>query len=212
MKLTYKKGKQDKIHISVDGEYSFTVDETYFLSMGIYNGKEVDSDELEEIRETVSVRRAYNYAVNLLSRRDHSVKELMNKLSQKGYSDGAEEAIEKLKKGGYVSDERFARLYVRELQTFKKYGKRRIEQELYRKGIDREIISEVLEETDFDGSELVSLIGKKYGRYLGDEKGIAKTVNGLLRMGYSYSEIRDALKEISENDTGDGSLCSPDEY
>ena len=41
MKLTYKKGKQDKIHISVDGEYSFTVDETYFLSMVIYNGKEV---------------------------------------------------------------------------------------------------------------------------------------------------------------------------
>lgn len=199
MKLTFKKGKQDKIHISVDGEYSFTVDETYFLSMGIYNGKEVDSDELEEIRETVNVRRAYNYAVSLLSRRDHSEKELMNKLSLKGYSDGAEKAIDKLRAGGYVSDERFARLYVRELQTFKKYGKRRIEQELYRKGIDREIIREVLDETDFDESELVSLIKRKYGRYLSDEKGVAKTINGLLRMGYCYSEIRSALKEINEN-------------
>ena len=199
MKLTYKKGKQDKIHISVDGEYSFTVDETYFLSMGIWNGKDVDSDELEEIKQTVSVRRAYNYAVNLLSRRDHSERELMTKLTQKGYSDGAEEAIRKLRDGGYVSDERFARLYVRELQTFKKYGKRRIEQELYRKGVDREIISEVLEETDFDESDLVSLIERKYGRYLGDEKGIAKTINGLLRMGYSYGEIRNALREINEN-------------
>ena len=199
MKLTYKKGKQDKIHISVDGEYCFTVDETYFLSMGIWNGKEVDEDELEEIRETVNIRRAYNYAVNLLSRRDHSERELMTKLTQKGYSDGAEEAIRKLRDGGYVSDERFARLYVRELQTFKKYGKRRIEQELYRKGVDREIIREVLEETDFDGSDLVSLIERKYGRYLGDEKGIAKTINGLLRMGYSYGEIRDALREINEN-------------
>ena len=199
MKLTYKKGKQDKIHISVDGEYNFTVDETYFLSMGIWNGKEVDEDELEEIRQTVSVRRAYNYAVSLLSRRDHSEKELMNKLTQKGYTHGAEEAIAKLRDGGYVSDERFARLYVRELQTFKKYGKRRIEQELFRKGIDREIIREVLEETDFDESDLVNLIERKYGRYLGDEKGIAKTVNGLLRMGYSYGEIRDALKTINEN-------------
>ena len=86
MKLTYKKGKQDKIHISVDGEYSFTVDEAYFLSMGIYNGKEVESDELEEIKQIVSVRRAYNYAVTLLSRRDHSERELMTKLSQKGYT------------------------------------------------------------------------------------------------------------------------------
>ena len=199
MKLSYKKGKQDKIHISVDGEYSFTVDETYFLSMGIWNGKEVDEEELEEIKQTVSIRRAYNYAVNLLSRRDHSERELMTKLSQKGYSGGAEEAIRKLRDSGYVSDERFARLYVRELQTFKKYGKRRIEQELYRKGVDREIISQVLEETDFDESELVSLIERKYGRYLSDEKGVAKTINGLLRMGYSYGEIRSALKEINEN-------------
>ena len=199
MKLTYKKGKQDKIHISVDGEYSFTVDETYFLSMGIYNGKEVDSSEVNEIIETVNIRRAYNYAVSLLSRRDHSERELMTKLTQKGYTQGAEEAIAKLRDGGYVSDERFARLYVRELQTFKKYGKRRIEQELYRKGIDREIIREVLDETDFDEDELVTLINKKYGRYLADEKGVAKTINGLLRMGYSYGEIRDALKTINEN-------------
>lgn len=199
MKLTYKKGKQDKIHISVDGEYSFTVDEAYFLSMGIYNGKEVDSSELNEIIETVNIRRAYNYAVSLLSRRDHSERELMTKLTQKGYTNGAEEAIEKLKDGGYVSDERFARLYVRELQTFKKYGKRRIEQELYRKGIDRDIIRVILDETDFDEGELVALIERKYARYLSDEKGIQKTVNSLLRMGYSYGEIRDALRTINEN-------------
>ena len=199
MVLTYKKGKQDKIHISVDGEYSFTVDEAYFLSMGIYNGKEVDCDELNEITETVRVRRAYNYAVDLLSRRDHSVKELKEKLSLKGYNNGADEAIEKLRAGGYVDDERFARLYVRELRTLKKYGRRRIEQELYRKGIDRNIVREVLDETQFDESELVSLISRKYSRYLSDEKGINKTVNALLRMGYSYGEIRSALKTINEN-------------
>jgi regulatory protein len=167
--------------------------------MGIYNGKEVDSDELREIRETVNVRRAYNYAVTLLSRRDHSIRELTEKLHRKGYTQGAEEAIEKLTAGGYVSDERFARLCVRELRTLKKYGKRRIEQELYRKGVDRDIISEVLEETDFEESELVALIERKYSRYLGDEKGIQKTVNSLLRMGYSYGEIRDALKTVNEN-------------
>ncbi len=198
MKLTYKKGKQDKIHISVDGEYSFTVDEAYFLSLGIYNGKEVDEDELRELRETVNVRRAYNYAVSLLARRDHSEKELRDKLSLKGYSQGADEAIEKLKVGGYVSDERFARLFARELQHLKKYGKKRIEQELFRKGIDRDIIREVLEEAEFDTGELAELIRRKYSRYLSDEKGVHKTVNALLRMGYTYSEIRDALRLIIE--------------
>ena len=199
MKLTYKKGKQDKIHISVDGEYSFTVDEAYFLSMGIYNGKEIDDDELIELRDTVNIRRAYNYAVSLLARRDHSEKELKDKLSLKGYREGTEEAIEKLKSVGYVSDERFARLYVRELRCLKKYGRRRIEQELFRKGIDRELINEALDEAEFDSDELVELIQRKYGRYLSDEKGIQKTVNGLLRMGYTYGEIRDALRTINEN-------------
>ena len=71
--------------------------------------------------------------------------------------------------------------------------------ELYRKGVDREIIREVLDETDFEQDDLVSLIERKYGRYLGDEKGLQKTINGLLRMGYSYGEIRDALKVINEN-------------
>lgn len=199
MKLTYKKGKQDKIHISVDGEYSFTVDEAYFLSMGIYNGKEVESDELQEIIENVSVRRAYNYAVSLLARRDHGEKELKDKLTLKGYGKGAEGVISKLKEAGYVDDERFARLFAAELRNLKRYGKKRIEQELYRKGVDRDIIREVLEETQFDESELVSLIERKFGRYLGDEKGIHKTVNALLRMGYSYGEIRDALRKINEN-------------
>ncbi len=206
MKLTYKKGKQDKIHISVDGEYSFTVDEAYFLSLGIYSGKEIDSDELEELRQTVAIRRAYNYAVSLLARRDHSEKELKDKLLLKGYKEGADEAIEKLRNGGYVSDEHFARLYTRELQTLKKYGKRRIEQELYRKGIDRDIIREVLDETEFEESELVSLIERKYSRYLGDEKGVQKTVNALLRMGYSYGEIRDALRHIGENTETEGEV------
>ena len=55
MKLTYKKGKQDKIHISVDGEYCFTVDETYFLSMGIYSGKEVNDEYAHLLKKKVVI-------------------------------------------------------------------------------------------------------------------------------------------------------------
>lgn len=199
MVITYKKGKQDKIHISVDGEYSFTVDEAYFATLGLWNGKQISEDEHEELRETVNIRRAYNYAVCLLARRDHSEKELMKKLSLKGYTFGAQQAVDKLKKAGYIDDERFARLYVKELQNLKKYGKKRIEQELYRKGIDREIIYCVLEETEFPESGLIALIERKYMRYLSNEKGVQKTINALVRLGYSYGEIRDALKQINEN-------------
>lgn len=200
MKLNFKEGKGDKIHVLVDGEYYFTVDKAYFAVMGIYQGKEVSRDELAALGESAEKRRAYNCAVGYLSRRDHSAKELLLKLRQKGYGESAEYAVERLRSEGYVDDERFARMYVRELISIKKYGKRRIEQELYRKGVDREIISLVLEEAHFDESDLCALINRKYLRYLSDEKGIKKTVASLMRMGYSFGEIRSALGRIAEDE------------
>ncbi len=200
MKLNFKEGKGDKIHVLVDGEYYFTVDKAYFAVMGIYQGKEVSRDELAALGESAEKRRAYNCAVGYLSRRDHSAKELLLKLRQKGYGESAEYAVERLRSEGYVDDERFARMYVRELISIKKYGKRRIEQELYRKGVDRETISLVLEEAHFDESDLCALINRKYLRYLSDEKGIKKTVASLMRMGYSFGEIRSALGRIAEDE------------
>ncbi|MBQ7118565.1 MAG: regulatory protein RecX [Clostridia bacterium] len=200
MKLNFKEGKGDKIHVLVDGEYYFTVDRNYFALMGIYQGKEADRDELALLGEMAEKRRAYNCAVGYLSRRDHSAKELLLKLRQKGYKESAEFAVEKLKDEGYIDDERFARMYVRELISVKKYGRRRIEQELYRKGVDRETVSLVLEETDFNDNELCTLIKRKYLRYLSDEKGVKKTVASLMRMGYSFSEIKSALSMIGEEE------------
>ncbi len=197
MVLTYKKGKGDKIHISIDNEYFMTVDEMYFCSLYLENGQEITRKELLNLKNQIEIRRAYNYAVSLLSRRDHSEKELRTKLKAKGFSQGAEQAIEKLKLSGYVDDERFAALYVRELINLKAFGKKRIEQELYKKGISRDIIREALESTELPEDRLTDIIHRKYMRYLNDEKGLKKTVNSLLRLGYSYSEIRCALEEIN---------------
>lgn len=52
---------------------------------------------------------------------------------------------------------------------------------------------------EFSNEDLVALIERKYMRYLSDEKGINKTINALVRLGYSYREIKDALKIVSEN-------------
>lgn len=197
MILTYKKGKGDKIHILVDGEYFTTVDEIYFGSLYLKNGQEIDSEQLCKLKGVTDVRRAYNYAVSLLSRRDHSYAELLRKLTAKGFKNGAQEALMRLQAQGYIDDERFAQMYVSELITFKNYGKHRIEQELYKKGIDRSIIKEAVENAEFPDDRLTDIIKRKYIRYLSDEKGVHKTVNALLRLGYSYGDIRDALSEIN---------------
>lgn len=201
MKLTYKKGKGDKIHISIDGEYALTVDEMYFASLYLTDGQEIDEEEYAALVERVNVRRAYNCAVSLLSRRDHSKKELFTKLKEKGYSKGAQAAIERLEAGGYVDDERFCRLYAAELVRLKGYGKRRVEQELYRKGIDRDTVYNVLEEISFDNDALIDIIKRRYLDKMTDEKGRQRAFNALMRLGYSYGEIRDALRDIDEEIT-----------
>lgn len=198
MKLNFKKGKGDKIHISIDGEYRFTVDEMYFASLYLKDGQEISDVEYSELESTVNTRRAYNCAVSLLSRRDHSERELLRKLNEKGFSKGAQEAVDKLKISGYVDDERFCRVYSGELIRLKGYGRRRVEQELFLKGVSREIIKTVLEEFSFDSENLINIIKRKYLSKMNDEKGKKRVVNTLMRLGYSYGEIRDALKEIDE--------------
>lgn len=207
MKLNFKEGRANKIHIYVDCEYRMTVDRDFIMSSNYYENCEISDEELAELEAQVSSRRAFNKAVDLLSRRDHASGELLVKLRQKGYSDGAEQAIEKLTEYGYIDDLRFAQNYCAELQRLKGFGKRRIEQELYRKGVSSDIISQVTDSIESDSDEIADILEKKYGRFLDTEKGVTKAVNGLIRMGYSYSEIKAALEIVeyrTDSNSSDG--------
>lgn len=203
MKINFKQGKGNKLHIMVDGEYFMTSNNDFVALSGIKDGSEITEEELADFQESVNSNRAFNKAADLLSRRDHSSKELLQKLRQKGYSEGAEEAIERLSDLGYIDDRRFAERYADELRRIKKFGKRRIWDELYRKGIDGEIIDEIVSEIEFDNDELVSIIERKYMRNLGDEKGVRKTIAALTRMGYSFGEIKEALNAVTTEDVAE---------
>lgn len=199
MILTYDKGRKDKIHISVDGEYVMTVDEMFWYSLGIPNKYEIDEEELAELKCSVNSRRAYNKAIDLISRREHSRKEIITKLSQRGYGEVAESIADKLEERGYLDDERFAEMYANELKSRRGFGKRRISQELYIKGIDRDIISIVLEGMEENPEEeILDIIARKYPRILEDEKIKNRAMNGLLRLGYGNYDIRQAVRTWEE--------------
>ncbi len=196
MILTYEKGRKDKIHVSIDGEYTMTVDAVYWYSLAIPNKYEIDSEELAELKSSVNSRRAYNKAIDLISRREHSRKEIITKLSQRGYGEVADEVADRLEEKGYLDDERFANMYAQELKSRRSFGKRRISQELYMKGIDRDIIYDVLENLEESPQEeIIDILSRKYPHCLEDEKNKARAVNGLIRLGYSSYDIRSAIRE-----------------
>lgn len=197
--LTLQPGKNNKVHLLLDGEYAMTADSDFVAFSGLHNNMILDDEALTDLQGKVNARRAFNKASDLLALRDHSEKELLQKLRQKGFADGAEEAMEKLKSYGYLDDSRFALRFAQELQRVKHYGKKRIEQELYRKGVSRDVVSDTLEQLSFDEDALTALIERRYLRQLDTEKGVQKTVAALQRMGYSFGEIRDALRKVQED-------------
>ena len=204
MLLTYEKGKKDKIHISIDGEYRLTVDAVFWYGLGIKNKTEIDEEAFEELAESIMSRRAYNKAIDLISRREHSRKELIEKLNQRGYQAVSDSVADRLQEKGYLDDERFAVMYANELKSRKSMGKKRIKQELMRKGIDRDIIESVIENIDEDPTgEIIDIIKRKYPKYDLDDKNRTRAINGLIRLGYSFSDIKKALVEIDNKEVFD---------
>ena len=197
--LTLQPGKGNKVHLLLEGQYAMTVDSDFVAFSGLYDNMILNDEALTDLQGKVNARRAFNKASDLLATRDHSEKELLQKLRQKGFAAGAEEALEKLKSYGYLDDSRFALRFAQELQRVKHYGKKRIEQELFRKGVSREIVSDTLEQLNFDEDALTALIERKYLRQLDTEQGVQKTIAALQRLGYSFSEIRAALQKVQED-------------
>ena len=205
MKITAKGGRKDKIHIYIDGEYRLTVDEIFWFSCGYISGDEIDEEELTAFEEAAGSRRAFNSALNSLDYRDHSEKEIRAKLMRKHGAEYVDEAVEKLIELDLINDRRYAENYARELFEHKKFGKIRIKSELIAKGIASDIASETVnslfEDEEPDNIQrIVDIIEKKYYNRMNDEVGRKKVFSALQRMGYSFSDIREAMSEFSDDE------------
>lgn len=205
MKITAKGGRKDKIHIYIDGEYKLTVDEIFWFSCGYISGDEIDEEELTAFEEAAGSRRAFNSALNSLDYRDHSEKEIRAKLMRKHGAEYVDEAVEKLIELDLINDRRYAENYARELFEHKKFGKIRIKSELIAKGIASDIASETVnslfEDEEPDNIQrIVDIIEKKYYNRMNDEVGRKKVFSALQRMGYNFSDIREAMSEFSDDE------------
>ena len=117
-------------------------------------------------------------------------------LSRADGAAAAAAAVERVKQLGYLDDSRYARALVSELSERKGMSERGILQELLRRGVDRETAEEALKETELDEcGKIEMLLNGKYHSRLADEKGRRQVFNALLRLGYSYSQVRGAMKE-----------------
>ena len=144
---------------------------------------------------------AKQQALKILERRDVSRKMLLDKLTEKGISNtDAEEVADWLCGLGVVNDERFAGLVVRHYAA-KGYGKRRICDELYRRGIDREFWDGALAELPETNDAVDRLLSVRLRGAVSPEA-LQRAQSYLLRRGYSWDEVCAATERyLSGKDT-----------
>ena len=197
MKITAKRGGVNKIHISVDGEYLLTVDEEFWYTCDCASKDEIDDGELDAFKEAASRRCAFNKALDLVARREHGEKELLQKLRRDFDPEAAESAVERLKELGLADDARFAERLAEELLERKGMSPKGIKFELLRRGISNEIANNVTQALDIEPvSRIIILLETKYGDWQRDQRSTERTFKALSRLGYDYRDIRKAMSEF----------------
>ena len=133
-------------------------------------------------------------AMALLALRPLSEAELRKKLTEKGFeADNIEQVIALCLDYGCVDDEQYAAMLARQYRA-KGYGPRRLRAELTRRGVAREIIDRTALPADEDDDTLDRLVAARLrGRDCGDPKQLKKTADALLRRGWSWTEVREAI-------------------
>lgn len=199
----------DRVNISVDGKYRFSLDIFQLTELGIKVGKEYTEEELTEIEQESQFGKLYARALEYCLMRPHSAREVRDYLWRKtretrtrnrktgeiktreGVSqESAERTFNRLVERGYINDETFARWWVENRNQRRGSSLRKLQSELQAKGVDRSIIDKVVGESlRNDDEELAKVIAKRAGRYKDEQKLIAY----LARQGFAYDDIKRAL-------------------
>ena len=131
----------------------------------------------------------------MLSRREHSVAEARRKLLDYGYrSEEVEGALEKALSSRFLDDERFTRAFIAERKR-RGWGRRKIELELSRRGIDAEASRALSEEPFEEEDELGRARAVLARRPLPEGDAYARLVRRLMGKGFSYSVASQAARD-----------------
>jgi len=165
--------RKNRFNVEIDGEFAFGVNEALLARENLYKGKELSFEEAELLKQAAGEEKLYEKALNFLSYRPRSEREVVQYLKRKILKSTSnsnsnskpnttsniehptsnvqetqiiESAINRLKKEGYIDDKLFARWWMEQrLQAKVPRGVRLIKSELYAKGVSRDVVDEVID-------------------------------------------------------------------
>ena len=148
----------------------------------------------------------YNRALDLLSARPYTVRQLRRKLIQKEVpADEADAVIERLIGAGLLDDERYALAYARSKLVGQGSSARRISQDLARKGVSTELSKQAIEQVvideEIDTRAVIERVARKKLASMGDLEPVVlrrRLFAFLARRGYEMDEIREVVAAVGK--------------
>lgn len=199
-KIGRQKNNKERYNIYVNENYAFAVDEGTLIKFGLQKGNILEQHEIDDIVYEDEIAKAFSKALSFLSFQMRSEHEVRQKLLQAEYGAAVvEEAIRKLERLGFLNDESYSKALVETRKRTAKKGPAAIRQDLMKKGIDKSLQEQVLE--DFSHREQVEIASELAAKQIRASAGKTPTQvkqkiqDLLLRKGYSYSVVREVLEQ-----------------
>ncbi|OGL36661.1 hypothetical protein A3E49_01290 [Candidatus Saccharibacteria bacterium RIFCSPHIGHO2_12_FULL_49_19] len=184
----------ERVSVFVDGKYEFSLSLDELLQQKLKNGDELTKADVKRLKKVSTDGKLKLRAMEWLLNRPHSTREFRDYLyRKKAEPELIESFIKDFSKRGYLDDRKFGLWFI-DLQTRRSKSNRAIRSKLFIKGLDRELVDELMaDQNDDELKRLKKLVAKKRqsARYKNDELKLAKY---LTSQGFGYSQVRDALK------------------
>ena len=185
----------------LEGGDLLRITESELLRFGLSIGLDIDDGTVVELQQSGARSETRVRAANMISARPLSRRELVKRLREKGALESdAEAAADWLEEIGALNDADYASMLVRHYGGMG-YGEAKIRDELYRRGVGRELWEDALAASPDAQETIARVIAQKTkGRAL-DEKGRRRLSDMLLRRGFAWRDVRAALAAYGENAT-----------
>ena len=185
----------------LEGGDLLRITESELLRFGLSIGLDIDDGTVVELQQSGARSETRVRAANMISARPLSRRELVKRLREKGAAESdAEAAADWLEEIGALNDADYASMLVRHYGGMG-YGEAKIRDELYRRGVGRELWEDALAASPDAQEAIARVIAQKTKGCALDEKGRKRLSDMLLRRGFAWRDVRAALAAYGENAT-----------
>jgi len=177
------------------------ISENEVVSFALYSGMDLSEEKAEELKAAAGRSAARSKALDYISHRPLSRKELFDKLTARPRDkeksplctpDEAEAVCDWLEDLGYLNDAEYAKTVARHYSA-KGYGEHKVKDELFRRGVPRQYWDEALSEAEDPEEGVDAFLQKRFKGRAPDPKELKKAADALARRGYNWGEIREGL-------------------